>query len=913
MRFKYNRNGSGTYNIDKEWYNGTPIKSIRSLVDEYSEIFSKKRNVNTTKTAFFSLLQDVENAKQFTALRIAVLQKLDSLEDSDAAHEFDKKIEQEIVNNDKFKVQVVGQEREEKEQQKGEKRKREEEEQEESSKKRIEDKEMGIVQKDDAEETKEMDIEQKESNKRKPDDDLDDKQEEETENPPLEKETENLPLEKETENPPLEKETENPPLEKETENPPEKEILPEIELTHPDEIQEKTLVEVHDPVSEIQQDSPGLPDSVPPEGQDNPTPSTTIIAPTEFNKQQEEIVQQQQQENLEQEKSFDDINDDYEDDLIEEDEESPQSYLGFDNDEKSIIVDSMPTPNELQDIYNYCIQEMIDKQFHGIDDIIQHNEMVAQEYKEEEEEETKEMDDFSTVPQPTETQDDEMQDEEMENVEKEEKEIEMVEMKEPSKSDIREQTNQRKKQTIQDQKRIKQEKTRQENTDRLHNEIFGQQSEPMMTDEYEKQQYNNSTRAQRVENYLNAIVAKEFADLMNQKKSYIGFIRQGRVLTEFYRKASDNPKSSIQQNIANETKNQSVKDRIREYINKKLLLQNSDIIAEVADFTTKNLEKIKARLDPKFAISKYIYPSFRDPDTFNIVKYMTDPNGNVIINQNTGQPIIASISAVERDDTRKLLEQRQAVDATDTPSPYFPIYGKQARRFFSKLEYNYLGRMFQGPGGKPRPSIPRPNDIKSRVQQLLNEMGSSLEMSSPQVEHKKIFKQWVELEVLKNSYQRYNQYADYNYNQDKKELGQDGTLIDPDATESAAKLLQNITVQKLLDLLSSQKKAELDAGKASINEDDPANINASLKDKQQTEMTQQDAAPDDMQVEKEPESVGAEIPNEANLNAWALKSQSSFNVFGQMENKKMYKKEIFPAFGGSTEEETKTQTMSAWV
>lgn len=892
MRFKYNRNGSGTYNnIDKEWYNGTPIKSIRSFVDEYNEIFSKKRNVNTTKAAFHRLLEEVENAKQFTALRIAVLQRLDTLEDSEAAHEFDIEIEKTIVSSDKFKVQVVGEERQDHEK-RGEKRKRDEEEQGQVSKKRIEDIEPS---------TEEMDVEQEDSSlkslKRKPDDkssesELEDYKEEEKVVEESQDETKETP--------------EEPSIEKEKTQ----EQLPEINLTHPDEIAEVEPVQVNDPVSEVPtEDVPGLPDSVPPEGQDNPTPSTTIVTPTEFNKQQEEIVQQQQQE-LEEEKSFDDINNDYEDDLIEQDEEPPQSYLGFDNDEKSIIVESSPTPAEIQDMYNYCINEMIEKEFGGyesIDDLI-----IRPEGELEIDESVPE--NSSIQAQPTETQDIEM-----ENVEEEEEEakneIETVEMKEPSASDIKHQENERKRREKEAEKQRKMQEKEEKRIRQLQHENFGQKPDEMITDEYEKRKEKEMSQRDRVLNYINAIAVKELQYCMNQKKSYVGFIRQGRVLAEFYRKASDRPKIDKQQDIINETKKQGIKDTIRSYINKKLLLQNSDIIAEVADYTAKNIEKIKARLDPKFAISKYIYPSFRDPDTFNIVKYASDPDGNVIINKNTGQPIIQSISAVERDDTRKLLEQRQAVDATDTPSPYFPIYGKQARRFFSKLEYNYLGRMFQGPGGKPRASIPRPNDIKSRVQQLLLEMSSSLEMENPQIDHKKIFKQWVELEVLKNSYQRYNQYTDYNYNQDKKELGQDGTLVDPDATESAAKLLQNITVQKLLDLLSSQKKAEMDAGKASGNEDDPANINASLKDKQQTEMAQQDSAPDEMQVEKEPESVGAEIPNEANLNAWALKSESSFNVFGQKnENKKIFKKEIFPAFGGDpSEEETKTSRLSEWI
>ena len=507
----------------------------------------------------------------------------------------------------------------------------------------------------------------------------------------------------------------------------------------------------------------------------------------------------------------------------------------------------------------------------------------------------------------------------MENVEPVERNVPDIEMKEPTKQMLKQQEMNRKKQDQLDLKAKKAQQQEEQKAQEISDLIQGKKDEPtkMITDDYEKsldekrikelQKISNFNVQHReaLDNYLKNTVMKKVLDLTRAKHSAISSIRNGQVLSDFYLNASNYTKNKQQSDILNETNTQIKKehDLAERYIKEKLLRRQSDILAEVADFTALNMKRIQANLDPKFAISKYIYPSFRDPDTFNIVKYASDPDGNVIINKNTGQPIIQSISAVDRNDSKRLLEQKAAVDATDTPSPYFPIYGKQARRFFSKLEYNYLGRMFQGPSGKARSSMPKPNNMPKEIQKLLNEMGQSLEIKEYSIDKKRLFKQWSELQVLKNSYQRYNQYTDYNYNQDKKELGQDGTLVDPDATESAAKLLQNITVQKLLDLLSQQKQQELALTKPPPSRDIPSNINASLKDKQQ----QQGAAPDNIYDEPIQPTDVAEIPEEetkqgdwekdTNLNKWVEKATSSFNL----PTDKLYKQSIFPAFGGDVQ------------
>ena len=678
----------------------------------------------------------------------------------------------------------------------------------------------------------------------------------------------------------------------------------DIYHTEINDIPHEQVVMVDDPVVEIPiQDPENLPDDITPPGeQDNV--STEVILPDDFNQQQDEVIQQQEQEQLEED--FD---------INELEESNSTSWTGFDNDEHPITIEYTCTNTEVQELFlttlEHVSQEYKDINIETIDDLVSRK--IIPPYHEQDEQPLQEQDVEMTQPPIEENAT-------MENVEPVERNVPDIEMKEPTKQMLKQQEINRKKQEQLDLKNRKAQQQEETKAQEISDLIQGKKDEPseMISDDYEKtleknrlkelQKISNFDVYQRdaLDNYLKNTVMKKVMDLTRAKHSAISSIRNGQVLSDFYLNASNFTKNKQQSDIVKETSTQIKKehDLAERYIKEKLLRRQSDIIAEVADFTSLNMKRIQANLDPKFAISKYIYPSFRDPDTFNIVKYASDPDGNVIINKNTGHPIIQSISAVNRNDSKRLLEQKAAVDATDTPSPYFPIYGKQARRFFSKLEYNYLGRMFQGPSGKARSSMPKPNNLPKEIQKLLNEMGQSLEIKEYSIDKKRLFKQWSELQVLKNSYQRYNQYTDYNYNQDKKELGQDGTLVDPDATESAAKLLQNITVQKLLDLLSQQKQQEIALTKPPPSSDIPSNINASLKDKQQ----QQGAAPDNIYDEpNQPKDVGADIPDEetkegdwekdTNLNKWVEKATASFNL----PTGKLYKQSIFPAFGGDVQ------------
>lgn len=932
-RIKYNKGGFGTRKHDGSWYKGIPIKSVKDFVDEYDEIFSNMRSIDSIKKKYKKIIQELDHKDKksnarVAGLRISLLNKVDDLSDENEAAEIDKEFQTQIESlPGKFKVTITGERQEPKEKEKESLGKRsrddqeelqDEDQEDESTKKTTPIEETDVSKKRPREEEKEFeDVEEAEKPTKKAQA-LDLEEESETiqqdDEMDVEKEDEEQPIDEQPSDQPDETTTE---ITDTMEEGKEDQPLEELPLTHPNDIVEKEPVFVKDNVEQVvTQDAPTLPEGVTPDGQDGPTPDQGEMTADEFNQQQTELLEQQQKDEKEL-PSYEEMVEDYKDVIeqeIQEEEIPPHSYLGFDNNDHPIEILLKPTQVEAQDLMmtaiNRVVKDAMDVEEGGnIDALVEETVQqifsgeidTVEEEKEEEKKEQQTLDEASIQAQPPTEMEVEMAQEE-ETKQQEPTDVD-VEMKEPSKDQVKQQDKER--QMI-GQEEIKRKK-QQDAMDKLHSEIFGQRAEPIVTEEEESRAYKKLPKSQKVLQYISSIVLQQVDDLINQKKVFSSQIKNGSIVSDFVLRAQDKSLRGKQKEIVKEAKQQAIKDVIRKAINEKMILRSADITAEVADYTAKNIEKIKQNLDPRFAISKYIYPTFRDPDTFNVVKYRSDADGNVIINKQTGQPIIESISAVDRDDTRRLLEQRQAVDATDTPSPYFPMYGKQARRYFSKLEYNYLGRMFQGPGGSHRMSIPRPTNIKSRVDTMLKEMGSSLELKDTSINQKQLFKQWMELEVLKNAYQRYNQYSDYQYIQDKKELGQDGTLIDPDATESAAKLLQNVTVQKLLDLLSQQKRQEIQVGKTVGEENNlPTSTIQSLSDKQQQEIS---AQPDQMDVDIDPTKIGGEGPEQAidraqqeqeetkqetDLGAWAKKSTNDFAPTFP----KIYRYDSFPAFGG---------------
>lgn len=936
---KFNRSGFGTRKPkDDDWFMGNPIKSVEKYLEEYEKAINYVESHEGLEKAYTDSIKKLDKKDKaikakIAAIRIAALRKADQLDINTKKFDvdFENKLES-IVKEKNIRFVTTGYHPQEK---KGEKRKRDDDETIESEKKQKEDEETKEI--DMEEEEKEMDIEEekKKPPKRKlePVQDADQgedsvfiDEQESTKAQPSETEGE-APAQAPVDDSQQETKTDDQDQsildqeqseEQPTEEQPSQQ-LEEIPLTHPDDIQETSNPIVQDPVESVETEITALPDDVVPQGQDDDDDVRKTIMPQEFNQQQQELTEQKQQEQQDL-PDYEDIDSDYEDKTIEEGEDKPHSYLGFDNAGMPVTITHKPTPNEVQDIYITTISNLVENAMDvDIDDPEQIERIVetiltpieSEPEPQEQDKEGEEQPTQSTTDEEEKVADNEEEPRDMEvdqSVEQEQSQVEQdVEFAEPSRAQLRAQEADRKKMEREErirQKREEKERVKKERADqamdKLHDKIFGQQPTPIVTDEDEAKQYRDAMKIKRnrVLQYITNIVTSKVQNLIQEKQSIIGQIRSGHAKSEFSRQATDRPITKEQKEIRESV----IQQEIRDTIEAKQLQRTSDILAEVADYTAMNRQRIQENINPRFAISKYIYPSYRDPDTYNIVKYRSDADGNVIIDKRTGHPIIESISAVDRDDTRKLLEQKQAVDSTDTPSPYFPLYGKPARRYFSKLEYNYLGRMFQGPGGKHRGSIPKPTNLKGRVKELIKEMSSSLELKETSVNKKDLFKQWMELEVLKNSYQRYNQFADYQYVQDKRELGEDGTLTDPDAMESAGKLLQNITVQKLLDLLASQKQKELQ--ELPDTDDRLPGTLSDLKDKQQ----EAEIGPDEMDVSKNPEQVGADVPqeeeetkqSEVDINAWAKKADSQY----QMQPIQVYRHKPFPAFGGDMDDLT---------
>ena len=314
----------------------------------------------------------------------------------------------------------------------------------------------------------------------------------------------------------------------------------------------------------------------------------------------------------------------------------------------------------------------------------------------------------------------------------------------------------------------------------------------------------------------------------------------------------------------------------------------ADTVNSALEIYKNNADKIVQKIRTNPANRSLITSSYRDPDTFNEIKYLTDANGDLVINEATGAPYIASISAMTRDDAAKLIKQRRAVDGSDLPSNYYPIYGKQAKDYFSKHEYSFLGRQFVN--GKKLQTASTPPNITGRIKELLNLIGGSIGIEDFSIKGDP-FKQWIELETLKSSYDNYTASADYQYEQDRLALDQDGKLIDENAMASAAKILQNITAQQLIQAMN-RGQAELGAAEGAINNEPPQAPPDPNADKGQEKG---EVGEDEMDVEKNPEQMQKES---VNLASW-MSSKKSYNPPSRA---RVFEPVNFPAFGGDNDQ-----------
>lgn len=930
-RIKFNHNGSGTKKESgKAWYEGAPLKSVEKFFKQYhakTKDLSKSDLHKFYRDELKSLdSKDKKINQKITALRIALLRKADDLDENvesvDAS--FIHSVSQ-YGKDENVQVSITG------------KRKRSEDDEADDDEQRPAKTTVAeAVENENENEEGDVDMDVEDANKTKKkekktlvpvanaDDDIyipdkntskekDVNEEEKKEEEEEEEEDSASPKQDDAsiEAQPSESQT----GEQSSEIPQAQEPLEEIELTHPSDIQEKEQPQVQDNVRQVDSEIEALPDAVVPDGQNENEASGDIMDPETFNEQQQEgmqeLIQQQQQDEL---PSFEEMDGEYEEELNEYNQDPPTSYLGFDNGNHPIVIQAEASPLEIQDVVVSVLKKHIGEAM-DIEDESELNHIAHNFLSDAGDAEPSAMQDETNTSTAAPLQEEEEETKQGENDSMNVEESappqdyqDDVEFKEPTKQMVRQQERERVRAQKQAEKEQKERDKRENAINALHSKIFGQKSVPIITDDDEAAEYKKwlSQRKNAVLQYISSNVLKYAEELKAQKARIIGQIKSGHARSEFDRSAQDRPRSNEQTNIRKGIQNQLVRDLVEA----KELQRTSDILAEVADYTIKNRERIQQKMDPKFAISKFIYPTFRDPDTYNVVKYRTDADGQIIIDKATGHPIIESISAVNRDDTKKFLDQKKAVDSTDLASPYFPIYGKQARDYFSKLEFSYLGRMFQGPTGTARGSIPKPLNLRVKITELLKEISRSVELKDQSLYKDNLCKQWLELEVLKSSYQRFNQYADYQYIQDKRELGEDGTLFDKDATVAAQELLQNITVQKLLDLLAQEKQNNAQgiqqAGddQSGAPSSGPGAGGAGAPPKQPGEVGAIEPTNDGPDADNSgpvDPSQQEEKTSEMDLNSWAKKSNSTFGLNAPQA---IYRLEPFPAFGGMNDDLT---------
>lgn len=230
-------------------------------------------------------------------------------------------------------------------------------------------------------------------------------------------------------------------------------------------------------------------------------------------------------------------------------------------------------------------------------------------------------------------------------------------------------------------------------------------------------------------------------------------------------------------------------------------------IQEYNDFVMQQFDKLQSNFTLENANKKFLYPSLIDKNSRNVIEFAKDANGDYLRDPVTGGPIITSMWSVERDDAERLRQQRAVADGMIQKKPYFPIFGKAAKKFFSKAEYCQLARMM-GQDGNPYPeTIMR---TEKTIDRKLNKLYAKLKKAMnlpplPQDETKK--KVLLELQTLEQAFSQYSVSALYDYPNTLEQADQDNA--DKEQFESAVKTLEKITMGKLLQQLAERKASEI--------------------------------------------------------------------------------------------------------
>lgn len=230
---------------------------------------------------------------------------------------------------------------------------------------------------------------------------------------------------------------------------------------------------------------------------------------------------------------------------------------------------------------------------------------------------------------------------------------------------------------------------------------------------------------------------------------------------------------------------------------------NRDII-EQEEQNKIEYEKRKKMFTRENANKKLIFPSVCDPDSFNVIEYLQDENGDFLMDPETGGPIMSSISSVNRNDAKKLSEQNQIAKGMLFKKPFYPYFGKACKNFFSNHEFSMLSR-FLDKNGKVHKEVILQSDIscKQEAIRLYQKLKNSLRLG-PFPNDYDMRKLLLELRTLDDAYSTYTTIAEYPYSNSAKFDEQEQDM--KDNVESAIKSFERVTMAQLLKRLAESKQ-----------------------------------------------------------------------------------------------------------
>ncbi len=230
-------------------------------------------------------------------------------------------------------------------------------------------------------------------------------------------------------------------------------------------------------------------------------------------------------------------------------------------------------------------------------------------------------------------------------------------------------------------------------------------------------------------------------------------------------------------------------------------------IFELNEYMLTQFDKLQADFTLENANKKFLYPSLIDKNSRNVIEFARDAKGDLLRDPVTGGPIISTTWAVERDDAERLRQQKAVADGMIQKKPYFPIFGKAAKKFFSKAEYCQLARMM-GNDGNPYPETVMRTEktIDRKLDKLYKKLQKTMNLPPlPQDESRK--KILVELQTLEQAFAQYSTSALYDYPNTLDQADKDNDQTEE--FESAVQTLEKITMGKLLQQLAARKADEI--------------------------------------------------------------------------------------------------------